>query len=293
MADVIFQMCVFNGDYVLEPVLQTLRPFGRVLVCEGPVGYWQERGFKTSTDATNEILHAMLPASDIVHGQFAEKDEMMRSVEHLIPPGTSHVWMVDSDEVYPAPLVEQILRDVDELDSVEFKPHTFFGGFERVLTGFELRAKWQRIQRWHKGATWHSHRPPTVLAPDGQPYHTKRHVVFEQDKFFHYSYVFPSQVKNKVDYYASWGAGVIPNYFERVYRPWVLGSAKTQADIENEFDGVHEWLPARRGDARTRAFDGSHPRKMEYALPHLKRRLAHEIAEMQHARMVQDIAARE
>lgn len=290
MSQVTFQIIVFNGEHFLEPALKSLLKFGRVVAVEGPVKYWQDRGFKTSTDCTNEILHAYLPATHIAHGQFAEKDEMMNVGAAMISSDTTHVWQVDADEVWDTPTLTAILAELDAWDAVSFKPRTFYGGFERCMGGFEERFEWMRVQRWHKGAQWETHRPPTVLAPDGAPYKSKRHLHSEMTaarglRFFHYSYVYPSQVKAKTDYYTSWNAGVIRDYFARVYKPWVLGDAKEQRTIENDYDGVHEWLPTRRGDARTYPFAGEHPRHIDHALVPLKRRLAMELAELRQGRI--------
>lgn len=284
MANVTFQMIVFQGSHFLEPVLKSLLNFGRVIVTEGPVAYWQERGYQTSTDGTNDILASRLPASDIVHGQYAEKDEMMNAAMHLIPPETTHVWMCDADECWELPTLRAVIAELDEWDSVSFKPHTFYGGFERCMGGFEIRAEWIRVQRYFEGAAWKTHRPPTILAPDGVPWRKKRHWDAPY-KFAHYSYVFPSQVKAKIQYYESWGAGTIKNYYREVYRNWTLGDAKEKQRVEDKYNGVHEFSIARRGDARTYPFAGEHPRNIERALPELKLRFAREVAELREGRI--------
>lgn len=276
MAKVTFQMLVFQQDYVLEQALAALRPYGRVIVTEGPVEYWWRQGDLISTDRTLSILRRSVPKDCVVRGQWAEKDAMMRAAQHLIPPDTTHVWMVDADEVWEPRAIERVLAQLDHWDSVGFKPHTFFGGFERVLTGFEMQAEWIRIQRWHPGAEWHSHRPPTVLAPDGVPYRRKHHWE-SAERFCHYSYVFPEQVRRKVAYYESWGAGVIEHWFQRVYLPWVMGDDGAKRRVEREFHGVHEWLPARRGDCYTEPFRGQHPASVLAVLPELRARLAREL----------------
>lgn len=258
MANICFQMICFQADAFLAPVLEAIAPYAPVVVTEGPVAYFAAQGYHTSTDRTREILETYVPRQNIVYGQWREKDEMMNAAEHLIPPDTTHVWMVDADEVWTPESIESILAQLDKYDSVAFKPRTFFGGFEHVLTGFEMRAEWIRIQRWHRGAHWATHRPPTVNAPDGKPYRGKRHWDAPH-RFNHYSYVFPSQVKSKVAYYESWGAGVIPHWFERVYLPWVLGDDAQKRAVEQEFQGVHEWLPERRGECFTAPFMGKHP----------------------------------
>ena len=114
--------------------------------------------------------------------------------------------------------------------------------------------------RFYPGARFATHRPPTINAPDGMPWREHRHMNHYNDdslgiRFYHYSYVFPSQMEAKAQYYADMG-GNIPDYFDRVYLPWVMGDSEEKHRIEEEFDGVHNWLPARRGPCRTAIFDG-------------------------------------
>ena len=51
-------MIVFNGNYVLKEALESVYPFvDQILVAEGPVKFWQENGYTTSSDGTNQVLH--------------------------------------------------------------------------------------------------------------------------------------------------------------------------------------------------------------------------------------------
>ena len=74
-----FGMIVFNGNYVLKECLESVYEFAsQILISEGPVKYWQEEGYETSTDGTNDILHEFYdPDNKIVieHGQHEEKNE--------------------------------------------------------------------------------------------------------------------------------------------------------------------------------------------------------------------------
>lgn len=281
MPHVTFLVLAFNADAFLEPVLESILPFGPVRVVEGPVAYFARQGYETSTDRTNEILHDLVGAENVVHGTWSEKDEMMNASVPLVPADTEFMWMVDADEVYEPAVLARTLAHLHAYDSVSFKPWTFFGGFERILTGFETAAEWVRIQRWHAGARWQTHRPPTVLDPQGRPYRNARHWE-SPEHFFHYSYVMPASTRAKVAYYTSWGAGVIPHWFERVYLPWVVGNWHTQRDIELAYEGVHEWLPERRGECFTAPWLGTaegvqHPDVIERRLPPLRARFQREL----------------
>ena len=82
---------------------------------------------------------------------------------------------------------------------------------------------------------------------------------------YHYSYVFPTQVARKVGYYKDSVSkqNCIDNYFENVYLPWVKGDESTRIEIENMFNGVHEFKPRVRGECRTGRFTGSHPESID------------------------------
>lgn len=263
-------------------MLQAVLPFGPVVCAEGPVTYWQARGFKTSTDRTNDLLDQYSVRT--IHGQWKEKDDEVRAALGLVPADTDFVWFVDSDEIWDPTTVRSILQRLEagDVDSVSFKPYSFYGGFERVMGGFEENFEWHRIQRWWSGATLRTHRPPSVRAPDGRPWSQHHHLGHESTdrngwRFYHYSYVFPKQIKDKTEYYHTWSR-TLPHYYERIYLPWVRGDAATRLRIENEFDGVHDWLPARRGSCRTRPFEGEHPAVIRAVLPDLQRRFREELA---------------
>jgi len=271
-------MIAFNSDHVLEPVLQTITQFGPVVVAEGPVRYWQRRGYTTSTDATNAILHEYIPERNIIHGQWLEKDEMQRAAERLIPPDTTHVWIVDADEIYHASEMRAVLDKLPDLDSVSFKAKSFWAGFGREITGFEAEFEVHRIKRWYQGATFATHRPPTVIDGDGVRMRDKRHWGHDQTAaagifMYHYSYVFPSQVTCKHDYYRDRDpGGCIPLWPWDVYAAWLENPEET----EERFNGVHNWIPERRGQTCTARFKGNHPQAIRKAMSGLRKRLKEE-----------------
>lgn len=284
MAKVCFQMIVYNSDWVLEPCLESILPYGPVIVTEGPVKHWADR--KLEPDSTCEILNRMVGPENIVHGVWPEKDEMQNAVLHLIPEGTTHLWLVDSDEIWDPEDIEYILHDLDDWDSMSFRATSFYGGFDRYITGFEEDFEVHRIQRWYPGARWQTHRPPTILAPDGKPWREHRHRNHMDNdrlklRYWHYSYVFPKQMKMKADYYADLSKGLhIDGYFEKVYLPWVEGRRE---EVEREFLGVHNWKPQARGPTYTRPYTGQHTFHIQKRMPELKARFDRELREMKGA----------
>lgn len=283
-------MIVFNSDYVLRESLRSVLPFGPLVVTEGPCGYWRDAGYKTSTDGTNDILNAHRDFGHgiigVVHGQFSEKDEMMNASAHLVPEDTTHVFMVDSDEVWRKHDIEKIigLLESGEYDSMGFTADSFFGGFDHILGGFERDFEVIRIQRWYKGARWATHRPPTVLSPLGQPWAALRHLSAKETLRLgitmpHYSYVFPSQVAMKHVYYSHYAPGItIPDYPNEVFLPWVTGDDNQRKEIEKRWSGVHNFVPEYRGPCFTMPFNGDHPSEIGENIERLKSRIAQEIS---------------
>lgn len=270
MVKIAVGMIVFEGDYVLQQCLEQLYPHvDQILIAEGPVTFWQQRGKTTSQDRTNEILSSF-PDPDnkliVVHGQFKEKDDQSNAYMRHIREDIDYLWMVDSDEVYKT---ADILTIKDMLKkewptSVGMQSCSFYGGLDRYLTGFELNTdNFLRIFRYVKGATWLSHRPPTMKYPSGMPMkHINSDTLFRTYgvQMYHYSYVFPHQVYNKTSYYNTFvRGGTIENYFINVYLQWTCGNTEMRQAVEDKHQGVHEWIPSRRGPCFTEKFRGEHP----------------------------------
>ncbi len=274
-----FEIIAFNADAFLEPVIKSLLPYAPIYIVEGPVKFWRDRGFTTSTDLTNQIIHDLLPEKNIAHGQFEEKDDEVNFIADRIK--SKFIFAVDADEVWSPAAIEYIINllKTDEYDSLGFRPFSFFGGFDRYMRGFEELWDWQRVQRWT--GKWTTHRPPTVTAPDGKPWNQHRHLGNKDTwgkhglRFFHYSYCLPRATFEKASYYTN--AGTIPDWFNQVYLPWVSGSDAEKQGIENKFDGVHNWLASNRGPCRTEKFVGEHPKVIRDAMPRLKKRFDDEL----------------
>jgi hypothetical protein len=272
-----FGMIVFEGDYVLKQCLEQVYPFAsQILIAEGPVSYWQKQGRISSTDNTNKIL-TEFPDPDnkikIVHGQFNEKDDQCKAYMEYINDDIDYIWNLDSDEVYKTEDIEKIIDFLNEHQptSVGVRSCSFYGGFDKYLTGFELKKdNFLRIFKFTKGSTWLTHRPPTILYPSNLNI-VKKHV--DSDTLFnligvqmyHYSYVFPRQVHTKVNYYKDSVSkeNCIDNYFHEIYLPWVIGDDSEKEKIERKFIGVHEFKPNIRGECYTNEFTSHHPESIK------------------------------
>jgi hypothetical protein len=278
-----FGMIVFNGNFVLKQCLEAVYPFAyQILIAEGPVEYWQKQGFVTSTDGTNEILHSFPDPEKkitVVHGAYAEKDKQCNAYLQYLNPDADYVWNLDSDELFKPDDIRLVmdLLQRERYTSAGFKSLSFFGGFDHCLGGFEERNEFIRIRKVYPGSRWKTHRPPTIEHAFGVSVWPEKHLNFEAlaargVRMYHYSYVFPRQVRSKVGYYkaAISRDNCIDDYYSRIWLPWVRGDETAKQRIENEFNGVHEFVPSYRGDCRTYQFAGTHPTVIQRDLEHLK-----------------------
>lgn len=270
-----FGMIVLNGDFVLKQVLDSVYDTAsQILVAEGPVKWWQDLGIKTSMDRTNNILDNYPDPKNklrITHGMYPEKDEQANAYIKSLDPDTDYIINLDSDEVWKPEDLEKIMRLLrdHQYTSIGVRSCTFYGGFDRYITGWEQKKdQFLRVFKTYPGCYWLTHRPPTITAPQGTRMLPAKHLdsdaLFDETgvQLYHMSYVFPRQVKNKVAYYKHSLAKdkVIDDYYNSVYLPWMLGDDQKKAIIENTHQGVHEWKPGYRGPAFTTPFTGSLPK---------------------------------
>jgi len=279
-----FGMIVFEGDYVLKQCLEQVYPFAeQILISEGPVEYWQQRGKLSSEDNTNNILNSF-PDPDnkiiIVHGQFKEKDDQCKAYMPYLKEDIDYIWNLDSDEIYKTEDIKKIIEflKVEKPTSVGIQSCSFYGGFDNYLTGFELnRDNFLRIFRILPGSTWATHRPPTIMYPKGANIinkHVPSDWIYKNlgVQMYHYSYVFPRQVETKISYYKAKISrdNCIDDYYDEVYLPWVTGNDDVKKQIENKYMGVHEFKPNVRGECYTTKFTLTHPESIENDLESLK-----------------------
>jgi thiol-disulfide isomerase/thioredoxin len=292
MLKIAFNMIVFNGDYVLEEVLRAVYPFAyQILVAEGPVTYWQQQGYTCSDDNTNEILH-YFPDPDkkiVIHnGQYAEKHEQAQAALANIKPNADYLWNLDCDEVFKESDLKRLIDMLgkDRPASVGFPSKSFFGGFADTMGGFEANAEFRRVLKYEPGAVWASHRPPCLEYHPDTLLPSQAHVSAADNKrvdlfMYHYSYVFPKQVKEKVQYYKAAVSqdNCIDNWFENVYAPWVMAEywGKSRQEVEDRYNGVHEFKPEVRGPCFTQPWRGQHPRVIHDAMPRLSKKWAEQV----------------
>lgn len=274
-----FGIIVFNGDFFLKQVLESIKPFAhKICIAEGPVKYWQNKGFTTSTDDTNTIITNFGCENygvrmQVVHEQWKEKDDQCRAWFKYVPDDTDYVICVDADEVHRPEDIEKLIKflEKEEPTSVGFKSDSFYGGFDRVIGGFERNHSFKRVLKYEPGCYYRTHRQPTLaVVHDGMGSidiagkDITGNQLYEATGIImpHYSYVSPKGVYEKIQYYEDAvisEGNCIPNYFKDVFVPWVKGSVRERSAIELKWRGVQEFMPKARGEAYTEPFTGKHP----------------------------------
>ena len=278
-----FGTIIFNGNNTFEESLKTIYPYAsQILIAEGPVKFWQDKGFTTSIDGTNEMLDSF-PDPDnkmkIVHGQYSEKLEQTNAYMQYINDDIDYLWNLDSDQVFKPEDIEAIIGILEKSNKtytlVKVSSITFFGGFDRYITGFEEAAGFPALYRVYPGSRWLKHRYPTMKhkqKPLKEKVLKAQFLTNKGIRLYHYSAVFALHVSQKIKYYTELiGNGIIiDNYYTDVWRKWIYGNRAMKKAIEKHYKGVHEFKPHKRGDSYTKRFTGEHPKLIKENMEKLR-----------------------
>ncbi|GAB4446620.1 MAG: glycosyltransferase family A protein [Anaerolineae bacterium] len=264
---VTFGMIVLNGEPFTRYNLRALYPFAHeIIVVEGAV---EKARFAAtpdghSTDGTLEALRRFKETEDpddklqIVtrDGFWSEKDE--QSQAYAARATGDLLWQVDVDEFYQPGDMRAVLERLAQrpaITMVSFKTLTFWGGFDYITDGWYLRrgsGVFRRLFRWGAGYRYDTHRPPTVLDPQGRDLYMVRRLDGdslarrEGIYLYHYSLVFPKQVAEKSAYYrhmnwvhsrgaAAWAeAG-----YARLARPYHVHNVYRYPSWLERYEGEH------------------------------------------------------
>lgn len=286
-------MIVLNGDHVLNESLSSIYDFvDEIVVAEGPVRYWQDRGLTSSTDDTIRLLKDFSDPDKklkFISSKYTEKDHQFQSALDLMTKNPDYLIQVDADEVWTSESLLSLKNLLIERKpvSVGIHSHTFVGGFERTLSGFEENTdNFLRVFKWEDGCKFITHRPPTIRYSNGNKTRGIGHIDSDEARDYygismcHYSYVWPSQVKSKIDYYKSKVSmqNCIPDFYEAHWLPWTrTKDIEEKWNIEQKILGMHEFKPDIRGPAFTKPYTGIHPlpiiKNKETLLARLEREL--------------------
>lgn len=246
-----FGMIVFNGDFFLREALDGVYDFAHeIIIIEGAdtnsMPFANPDG--SSTDDTLRIIREYPdPRKKIrlIQGQWRDKDEQSNAYMSYVTG--DFIWLLDSDELYQPDemdLIARRLTDDPSLMSVSFTSRTFFGNLHRLAAGRHWQMPVWRIHRMFPGATYKTHRPPTIIHPCGQDMNTMPRLdaadlAAEGIYMYHYSYVLDRQVQEKMRYHQRWRPTIYPrekdvNYFhydylDKIWEPWKTNPTAIEA----------------------------------------------------------------
>lgn len=270
---------VLNSDFFLKQAIESIYEVAHAIcIAQGPVTWWKDQGVLCSAPETMEILHTF-PDPDkkikIFHATYKEKTEQCQAWFKMVPEDTDYILCIDADEIHTSENIEKLIMYLEKHkpDRVGFKSDTFFGGFDRIVGGFEREHSFIRVLRYIPGCEYRTHRQPT-LSINGRDITSKDisgNVLYDYTgiTMWHGSYVSPKGVQDKIRYYE--GAVIkpgqcIPDYFNRLWLPWVM-YPNVREELEKQYNGVHEFAPAMRGPTFTIPYPGSHPAIIRHYMP--------------------------
>jgi FkbM family methyltransferase len=284
-----FGVIVLNGEPFTRYVLRSLYSFAHeIIVVEGaapgarniatPDGHSRDgtlselHRFQAEDDPDGKVT--VVTAEDEGHPSGwwpGEKDEQSRAYAKRATG--NYLWQVDVDEFYRAEEMARVidmLRGDPTIDGATFKQITFWGGLRYRADGWYLRrgaTYYHRLFKWGPGYTYATHRPPTVLDPNGNdlregnwlrgPDLERRGI-----HLYHYSLLLPKQVTDKSDYYgtAQWtkrpaSVAWANDAFLRLGRPYHVHNVYEFPSWLERYEGPHPAEAVRLVDDLAR----SHP----------------------------------
>ena len=275
-----FGIIVLNGEPFTRYCLRALYPFAyEIIVVEGasikaaaiasPDGHSVDGTldtlyrFKEEEDTEDKLI--IVTAEDYGYSNgFWPGDKDQQSRAYAECARGDYIWQVDIDEFYKPEDIQAVIRmlaDDPSITGVSFYWKNFWGGFNYLVDGWEYRDLLEkmkgirRIFRWGDGYQYVSHRPPTVVDPQGRDLCTLNWIGPDQTAkmgifCYHYGMVFPKQAKQKTLYYRNmWQSH---NDMDIWYR-------ETYSEICRPFRILHGTKPP----SWLRRFKGTHPPEIE------------------------------
>ncbi len=261
-----FGVIVLNGEPFTRYCLRALYPHAHeLLVVEGAVRAAAACATPDghSRDGTLEVLERFQREEDpegkvrviTREGLWSEKDAQSRAWAERATG--DWIWQVDVDEFYRERDLRRVLAILggpDPPSMLSFRQRTFWGGFDASVDGWYLRRgadAYDRVFRWGPEHRYAGHRPPTVHDARGRDLRegdwlraadTERLGI----RLYHYSLVFPQQVRDKCCYYqaADWAErpGAVrwaEEVFERLRSPYRVHNVYQLPSWLERFAGDH------------------------------------------------------
>lgn len=263
-----FGIIVLNGEPFTRYCLRSLYPYAhQIIVVEGASAGSSQIATSDghSTDGTLETLYRFQHEEDPENkvqiitrdGFWTEKDE--QSETYAKSATGDYLWQVDIDEFYKdedMTVILQMLKDNPGITAVSFRQITFWGGFDYTVNSWYLKngaEVFHRLFKWRAGYRYVTHRPPTVVNSEGADLRSLEwvspdHPALRNIFLYHYSLLFPKQVKEKAQYYSNapwvrYAQGVLnwadKNFLNPVYMPYCVHNVHMHPSWIRKYTGSH------------------------------------------------------
>jgi hypothetical protein len=225
-----FGIIVFNGEPFVEYNLKSIYPYAyEIIVVEGGHGKTKSVATKDghSVDGTLAKLYKIKREFDIEDkikiikndgfwpqlDGFGDWRTYQSRVYSKYATG-DYLWQIDIDEFYKSEDIEKIINMLKydpSITAMSFKTLTFWGGINYLVDGWALRRGgdiFHRLFKWGKDYSYLKHEPPTIINADGVDVRTIKWITARQTEklniyLYHYSLLYPWQVRQKVKIYFS------------------------------------------------------------------------------------------
>lgn len=226
--NVTFGIIVLNGEPFIRYCIKALYPHAHeIIIAEGactaaanvatPDGHSKDctveilKEIKRDEDPENKIT--IVTAEDEGYSDGFWPGEKLEQSQAFAKRATgNYLWQVDVDEFYSdedIDAVKDMLNQNSSISCLSFKQFSFWGGFNYYVDSLYFKRflpEIFRVFKWEEGSEYISHRPPTVINKQGN--NVKDSVFINSDTtgrlgiyMYHYSFVFPKQIDEKVEYY--------------------------------------------------------------------------------------------
>ena len=211
---------------------------------------------KEKEDPENKIT--IVTAEDEGHSNgFWPGEKHEQSQAYAKRANGNYLWQIDIDEFYKKKDIQNVktmLMKNPGIMAVSFKQIQFWGSLNYAVDSWYLRRgmeEFHRLFRWESGFNYKTHRPPTITDNNGIDIRNYnwirgRDLCKKGIFLYHYSFVFPKQVKEKALYYrdaewskrkeADWWANDV---YLKLVNPYRVFSISTTPSWLYRFKGSH------------------------------------------------------
>lgn len=263
-----FVIIVLNGMPFLKAALESIyKSAHEIIIVEGAVKKARFSATKDghSIDGTISFIKKFKDDKNKIKlmspGFWEDKCSMQNA--GLKEVTGNYVWLVDSDEVYKKKDIEkiiQILKEDSTITQINVPMLHFWKDYDHIISSDILRSKGvARIFKFEKGNYFSTHRPPTLKSKEKSKIIEKDVLENLEIYCYHYSYILPMQVKQKLTLYKLYGWEKpwkidLDDWYSNCFAKWTI---ENKDKIEEKY-GI--WTCDK--NSKTEKFLGVHPKSM-------------------------------